>query len=110
MIIEKRKTRRRDMHHNARLLIAPKQFLDCKLSNVSEAGALIEVADTGALPDRFLLLLAARGSVQRTCHVVWREPNRVGVEFVRSAVKPARKPAAPAVAVSKPAPEHAEAN
>lgn len=110
MIVEKRKTRRRQLHHGARILIAPKQLLACRLSNVSQTGARIEVADTGTLPDRFLLLLAARGAVRRTCQVVWRLPNQVGVEFVPATAKPAKKPAAPpqATAEANPAPEHAE--
>ena len=109
MIEEKRKTRRRQMRHSAKLLIAPKQLLDCKLSNVSDTGARIEVADAGSVPDRFLLLLAMFGG-RRACQVVRRGTNHVGVRFVRSSATPARKPAAPSepVAESAAAPDHAE--
>lgn len=88
MIEEKRKNRRRDLRYNARILIAPKQFLDCKLFNVSDAGARIEVADTGVLPDRFVLVLATHGPVRRACEVAWRDPNHVGVKFVSAPATP----------------------
>lgn len=95
MIVEKRKTRRQRLHHVAKILTGPRQFHDCKLSNVSETGARIEVADSSVLPDRFLLLLAARGRARRACQVIWREPQHVGVKFVRRPERPAAKPAAP---------------
>ena len=109
MIIEKRKTRRRQLRHGAKLFIGPKQFHDCRLSNVSDAGARIEVADSGLLPDRFLLLLAARGTVRRACQVVWREPNQVGVRFVRAVAKPAKKSAKKPAKPSPPAAENVAA-
>jgi len=94
MINEKRKSRRQQMTHVAKIFIGPQQIHDCKLSNVSETGARIEVADSSVLPDRFLLLLAPRGGARRACRVIRREPNHIGVEFVRPTDKPQTKPAA----------------
>lgn len=61
-----------------------KQFLDCELFNASDAGARIEIADTGVLFDRFVLVLAGRAELRRACEVDLRELNHVGVKFVRA--------------------------
>jgi len=34
------------------------------------------------LPDRFMLLLSARGEARRRCRVIWREDLTVGVAFM----------------------------
>lgn len=116
MFAEKRKNRRRNLHYGARILISPEQFLDCNLSNISEATAHIKAPNTGALPDRFVHELAARGPVRRECEVAWRKPNHVGRNFVTAAAAPAKRLAAPtepaaentAATERRAEPEHAD--
>lgn len=50
----------------------------CVVLNLSEGGACLEVRDP--LPNSFVLVL---DDVFRTCRVVWRRSNRIGVEFLK---------------------------
>jgi hypothetical protein len=40
-----------------------------------------DVHDSEAVPDNFVLLLAANGSAWRRCRVIWRKPRQLGVKF-----------------------------
>jgi hypothetical protein len=68
---------------------------ECAITNISDHGAHFNVADSDALPDSFVLLLAENGATRRRCRVIWRKPREVGVKFdswlderIRANVKP----------------------
>jgi hypothetical protein len=68
---------------------------ECVITNISDHGAHINVAESAALPDDFLLLLAENGATRRRCRVIWRKPREIGVKFdswlderIRANVKP----------------------
>jgi hypothetical protein len=84
---DKRKTRRQAMRYTAWVLLAGNQKYGCVLSDISEAGARIDVQDAKKLPGHFLLLLSGNGSARRACSVIWRKGNQVGVKFERLRVK-----------------------
>ena len=48
--------------------------------NLSETGAMLEVESVIGVPDEFTLLVEV-DHFKRTCHVVWRQPTRMGVHF-----------------------------
>jgi hypothetical protein len=54
--------------------------VDCRVRNLSGAGACLEVTSQVGIPDD-LTLVIAHDHMQTPCHVVWRDANRVGVEF-----------------------------
>ena len=54
--------------------------VDCRVRNLSPAGACLEVASQIGIPDEFVLVVAA-DHVKAPCHVVWRTATRLGVEF-----------------------------
>jgi PilZ domain len=83
MDAEKRKAQRRKFQHRA-LIVGPDKSVmqSCAISDISEAGAQLRLASTDELPEQFALVIAKGGSVKRQCKVVWREKNRVGVQFV----------------------------
>ena len=54
--------------------------IDCTVRNFSEAGACLVVTSPVGIPNHFDLVLD-REKVPRHCHVVWRNANRLGVEF-----------------------------
>ena len=54
--------------------------IDCRVRNMSEVGACLEVESQLGIPDDFLLVIE-HDHVKQPCHVVWREPKRMGVEF-----------------------------
>jgi hypothetical protein len=57
------------------------QRCECHITNISNNGAHINIPDSEAIPDTFLLLLAENGSTRRRCRVIWRKPREIGVKF-----------------------------
>ena len=87
---------------------------DCALSDISHIGARINIPDSNAIPDNFLLLLAENGSARRRCRVIWRKPRELGVRFetrlddrVRAALAP--KPGNSAASKKKAEPAESDA-
>jgi hypothetical protein len=78
---DKRKSRRRPLRRSAWVALGPNDLHGCKLFDVSEAGARIEVEDTTPIPDHFMLFLSNNGAARRACQVVWRNSNQLGVKF-----------------------------
>lgn len=54
--------------------------IDCTIKNLSNRGAALEVMTPLFIPDRFNLVVASDQS-KRACHIVWRQENRIGIEF-----------------------------
>jgi hypothetical protein len=54
--------------------------LGASIECVSETGACLQVESQIGIPDKFELFITEDKSV-RTCHVVWRSANRLGVAF-----------------------------
>lgn len=50
--------------------------------DVSEAGAKLKLDNAVSLPDRFNLTLSQKGEVRRSCKLVWRTDDAVGVRFI----------------------------
>jgi PilZ domain len=69
------------MRHEAWLVLEGGERCNCALSDISHRGARINIPNSDAIPDRFLLLLAANGSARRRCRVIWRKPRQLGVKF-----------------------------
>lgn len=91
MMRDKRKALRRQLRYTAWISLGPKEKQGCTVADVSESGARLGVEDSDAIPDQFVLLLAANGSAQRKCRVIWRAGEEIGVEFEKAAA-PAAKP------------------
>jgi hypothetical protein len=54
--------------------------IDCRVRNLSPAGACLEVASQIGIPDEFVLVVE-HDHLRQPCHVIWRTANRLGVEF-----------------------------
>jgi PilZ domain len=54
--------------------------IDCRVRNLSPAGACLEVASQVGIPDDFVLVVES-DQLQQACHVIWRTATRMGVEF-----------------------------
>ncbi len=54
--------------------------IDCRVRNVSPAGACLEVASQVGIPDDFVLVIE-HDHLNQPCHVIWRTTTRLGVEF-----------------------------
>ena len=54
--------------------------IDCRVRNLSPAGACLEVASQIGIPDDFVLVVES-DHLKQPCHVIWRMGERLGVEF-----------------------------
>ena len=54
--------------------------VDCRVRNLSPAGACLEVASQVGIPDEFVLVVEI-DHVKAPCHVIWRTATRLGVGF-----------------------------
>lgn len=54
--------------------------IDCRVRNLSPAGALLEVASQVGIPDEFMLVVEI-DHLKAPCHVIWRTATRIGVQF-----------------------------
>ena len=54
--------------------------IDCRVRNMSAAGACLEVSSPVGIPNDFALLIGY-DRFKRACHVIWRSDARLGVEF-----------------------------
>ena len=54
--------------------------IDCRVRNLSEAGACLEVASQIGIPDDFMLVVEV-DHLRQPCHVIWRTATRMGVSF-----------------------------
>ena len=52
--------------------------LDCRVYNLSEAGACLVATSRASIPNEFELVL---DNVLYRCRVIWRKADRLGVEF-----------------------------
>lgn len=84
MVGDKRKAKRRSVRYSAWLRLADGAQAACVLSDISETGARIMVDDSALVPDKFVLILSANGAARRSCAVVWRRQQQIGVKFEQS--------------------------
>ena len=54
--------------------------IDCRVRNLSPAGACLEVASQLGIPEDFELVIE-HDHFRQPCHVIWRTATRLGVEF-----------------------------
>jgi PilZ domain len=54
--------------------------IDCRIRNMSPAGACLDVASPFGIPDDFVLVVES-DHLRQPCHVIWRSGNRMGVAF-----------------------------
>jgi PilZ domain len=81
---ERRSFGRRTMFRHAEAVVPGGPRFPCIVIDKSDAGALLKVKPGVELPDSFKLILEDDNQVLQ-CNVIRREPEHVGVEFVRAA-------------------------
>ena len=69
MIKEKGKSKRRTVRYSVWLQQADDRICRGQLSEISETDARIELENTAAVPDKFILALSANGIARRICRV-----------------------------------------
>jgi hypothetical protein len=77
---ERRKAQRHRTLKAGSISINRAAGFDCRVRNISPAGACLEVASQVGIPDDFVLVVES-DHLQQSCHVIWRTATRMGVEF-----------------------------
>ena len=77
---ERRKFARTNVQRPARLLTEEPLPLDCLVLDLTNSGACIRVQNSSPLPDLLDLTFDA-GRSHRSCRLVWRVADRIGVQF-----------------------------
>ena len=54
--------------------------INCLVRDMTIAGAALDVAEPHNIPERFNLVFKADGTLI-PCHVIWRQDERIGVNF-----------------------------
>jgi hypothetical protein len=74
--------RRRSLK-TAKLIIARQQsVINCKVHNLTEGGACLVMGSPLWAPETFDLVVPV-DNVRRSCRVLWRLSDKIGVEFVK---------------------------
>jgi hypothetical protein len=81
--MEERRKKRRQRTFKAGKIIFNQQrsVLDCTARDLTEMGACLVVGSSVGLPEVFELLIPI-DNVKRSCRVIWKSVDRVGVKFV----------------------------
>jgi hypothetical protein len=61
--------------------------IECRVRNLSAIGACLDVAGQVGIPDEFTLIVEHE-QLKKKCRVIWRKPNRLGVEFLAEKLTP----------------------
>ena len=56
--------------------------IECRLTDLSQGGAQIVVDRDTELPDRFAISLVPKVSDKKSCEVIWRKGNVMGLKFI----------------------------
>jgi len=54
---------------------------DCRLIDISDGGAKLEIDDIDEIPGEFRLWLSRHGRQSYACRIAWSGQNTIGVEF-----------------------------
>lgn len=78
--VERRKVSRRRTLKAGSIVFNRAGGIDCRVRNLSPAGALLEVASQVGIPEEFVLVIES-DHARHACRVIWRTATRLGVAF-----------------------------
>ena len=77
---ERRKIPRRRILKAGVIAFDPGAAIDCRVRNISDIGALLEIESPVGIPNEFTLIIRS-DNVKRSCRVIWRSARRIGIHF-----------------------------
>jgi len=77
---ERRKVQRHRVLKAGRIGFNRAGGIDCRVRNLSQAGACLDVVSPIGIPEYFMLVIDS-DRLRQACHVIWRDGGRLGVEF-----------------------------
>ena len=82
---ERRALKRTRIARNAKLIVPRRSpVIFCTVENITGAGACLKLASTFGAPETFDLTFE-HGRTRRSCRVVWRTRDKLGVAFAVAA-------------------------
>jgi hypothetical protein len=54
----------------------------CAIVDISNGGARVNLEHPDRVPEEFILVLSASGSVRRRCRAAWRSRTQIGIRFL----------------------------
>jgi hypothetical protein len=84
---ERRKTQRHRTLKAGLIAFNRAATIDCRVRNLSPVGACLDVPNQMGIPDEFTLLVEHE-QLKKKCRVIWRDPSRLGVEFLAERLTP----------------------
>ncbi len=84
-----RRVRTRTRVRRSAKIIVPRRssVIHCTVQNITGGGACLRLANTSGLPETFDLTFE-HGRTRRSCRVVWRTNDKLGVTFETSKTSP----------------------
>ena len=61
--------------------------IECRVRNLSPVGACLDVTSQIGIPEEFTLVVEHE-QLRKKCRVIWRNPTRLGVEFLAEKLTP----------------------
>ena len=82
-MLERRRIQRTYVMARAQIILEDSSRFDCTVRDLTVAGAGILSAPMSGISDRFDLTFDGARSL-RPCRLIWRERDRMGVEFLQA--------------------------
>ncbi|MEC9471959.1 MAG: PAS domain S-box protein [Pseudomonadota bacterium] len=79
----RRKSERTRVHKHAEIRFGENESLQCSVRDISETGARLHLKNAGNVPSQFTLHFND-GKAERSCRLVRRDGDNIGIEFVKS--------------------------
>ncbi len=79
----RRKSERTRVHQHAEIRFGENESLQCSVRDISETGARLHLKNAGNVPSQFTLHFND-GKAERSCRLVRRDGDNIGIEFVKS--------------------------
>ena len=81
---DRRAVKRTKVLRSAKIIVPRRSpVIHCTVQNITSAGACLKVANTYGVPQTFDLTFE-HGRTRRSCHVVWRTSDKLGVAFKKA--------------------------
>jgi hypothetical protein len=78
---ERRDVKRTRVQRSAKIIVPRRSpVIHCTVQNITSRGACLKMANTHGVPETFDLTFE-HGRTRRSCRVVWRTNDKLGVSF-----------------------------
>lgn len=86
MAYDRRALKRTRILRNAKIIVPSRSsVISCTVQNIHSGGACLMLANTFGVPETFDLTFE-HGRTRRSCRVVWRTDDKLGVKFEAAAI------------------------